>query len=110
MWLVLLLPLFGGISVDHLVEREAKVNPPQEVVLHFLEARCVQNQIVLLVNAKQCVQLYCNSSTTAFLQGSTKAGIDAPASTLPRWVLLLCYRQQRLDIHCDLDVLTIVTY
>lgn len=39
--LVLLLPLSGGTSKGHLVEREAKVTPPQEVTLHFLEARCV---------------------------------------------------------------------
>ena len=39
--LVLLLPLSGGTSKGHLVDREAKVIPLQEVPLHFLEARCV---------------------------------------------------------------------
>ena len=42
--LVLLQPLSGGTGKGHLVEREAKVNPPHEVALHFLEARCVSSE------------------------------------------------------------------
>lgn len=41
---MLLLLLSGGTSKGHLEEREAKVTPPQEVTLHFLEARCVAGE------------------------------------------------------------------
>ena len=44
LWLVLLLPLSGGTSKGHLVEREAKVTPPHEVTFYFLEARCVSSK------------------------------------------------------------------
>lgn len=49
--LVLLLHLSGGTGEGHLMAREAKVTPPQEVALHFLETRCAHCEVNITWNS-----------------------------------------------------------